>query len=98
ATPSSELDYEESTHLAVCTADQLLVRELEISSRTGVTVRNSTRQQASRGVSWSGLCSHPVKAAFFAASSDRRVLQLDAAGKIEQEVRLTGSLLLELTG
>jgi len=75
--------------LALCTADKLLVlRDLEIGPSTA-SVRRSHKQQG-RSKSWIGLCAHPSRPVLFAATGDRRVLQLDSSGRTQQAVRVNG--------
>lgn len=82
--------------LAACTADkQLVIRDVEVG-QNNVSVRR-TFKQACRGTRFVGLCAHPTRPKFFAVSGDRRVLQLDAAGKVRHAVRL-GSDNGELVG
>jgi len=93
ADPSSEV-----VRLAVCSADQLVLRELELNDPSMVE-RRAYPRQAPRGTSWIGICADPARMLFFAACSDRRVLQLDKAGRSLQEVHFGGTALhMELTG
>eukprot|EP00931_Biecheleriopsis_adriatica_P061334 TRINITY_DN36882_c0_g1_i1.p1 TRINITY_DN36882_c0_g1~~TRINITY_DN36882_c0_g1_i1.p1 ORF type:complete len:1198 (+),score=218.59 TRINITY_DN36882_c0_g1_i1:81-3674(+) len=84
--------------LAVCTADQQLVlREIE-HGESSSTVRKSTRTQAPRAARWVGICAHYGRSVFFAACNDRRLMQLDQGGRLQQEMRLAGTSAAELAG
>jgi len=88
----------EVVRLAVCSTDQLVLRELELNDPSMVE-RRAYPRQAPRGTSWIGICADPARMLFFAACSDRRVLQLDKAGRSLQEVHFGGTALhMELTG
>jgi len=81
---------EGTLHLAACLGDRsLCVRELELGNG-GASVRRVARQP-SRGGEWVGLCAHPVKAAIYAACTERRVIQLDAGGRASQQLRVGGA-------
>lgn len=54
------------------------------------TVHKCSRQQALRGSRWVGCVGH-VSGPFYAACSQRCVLQLDEAGKRVQELRIQGN-------
>merc|ERR1711939_1036322 len=66
-------------HLGVCTVDRLLLtRDLELGPNTA-TVRRS-HKYVGRSTRWVGLCAHRCRPSFFAASADRRILEIDASG------------------
>jgi len=76
-------------HLAVCTADKLLVmRDLELSQTTA-TVRRS-HKHLGRSAKWIGLCVHPTRPVFYAACGDRRLVELDSSGRWQQAIRIGG--------
>ncbi|CAL1165802.1 unnamed protein product [Cladocopium goreaui] len=75
--------------MVVCTADQLIWRELEYKDGF-TTVHKCARQQACRGSRWVGSCADTQRGIFFAACSNRRLLQLDPAGRRVQEMRVAG--------
>ena len=54
------------------------------------TVHKCARQQACRGSRWVGSCADTQRGIFFAACSNRRLLQLDPAGRRVQEMRVAG--------
>jgi len=88
----------EVVRLAVCTAEQFVLRELELKDPGSIERRACTRQ-APRFASWVGVCAHPARMLFFTACSDRRVLKLDQTGRPLEEVRFGGTALhMELTG
>jgi len=75
--------------LALCTADKVLVlRDLEIGPSTASVLRSHKQQVRSK--SWIGLCAHPSRPILFAATGDRRVLQLDSSGRTQQALRFGG--------
>jgi len=75
--------------LAVCTADRFLVmRDLELGQKTA-TVRRS-HKQLGKSTRWIGLCVHPSRQVFFAACGDRRLLELDSAGRWQNAIRIGG--------
>lgn len=82
-------------HLAVCTADKLLViREIDMSidmSGSSVASVKRTHKQTSRGAKWIALHAHPSKAALFAACADRRLMQIDATGRTVHQVKIAGT-------
>lgn len=82
--------------LAVYTADRnLLVRDMELGPHN-TNVRRCYRHP-NRSSRWVGLCAHPAKAVFFAAQTDRRILQLDCLGRTQQQIR-TGGPEVEVAG
>lgn len=83
--------------MVVCTADQLIWRELEYKHGF-TTVHKCARQQACRGSRWVGACADTQRGIFFAACSNRRLLQLDPAGRRVQEVRVAGGNSVEIVG
>lgn len=83
--------------MVVCTADQLIWRELEYKDGF-TTVHKCARQQACRGSKWVGACADAQRGIFFAACSNRRLLQLDPAGRRVQEVRVAGGNSVEIVG
>lgn len=83
--------------MVVCTADQLIWRELEYKDGF-TTVHKCARQQACRGSRWVGSCADTQRGIFFAACSNRRLLQLDPAGRRVQEMRVAGGNSVEIVG
>lgn len=97
AAPSALPPGSEVFRMVVCTADQLIWRELEYKDGF-TTVHKCARQQACRGSKWVGACADTQRGIFFAACSNRRLLQLDPAGRRVQEVRLAGGNSVEIAG
>lgn len=89
-TPSSSPMGSEIFRVVVCTSDQLIWREAE-STESRTSVHKCARQQAARGSRWVGVCNDAVRGRFYAACSNRRVLQLDEAGRRTEEVVIGGS-------
>ncbi|CAE8633435.1 unnamed protein product [Polarella glacialis] len=93
--------------LALSGADrQLVIHDLELFERKlgactivpAAAVRRS-HQQVCRGTAhWVGLCAHTAQPLLFAACTDRRVLQLDSTGRLQQQLRIAGGSELELAG
>lgn len=96
--PIGQAGSSEILRLGVCTSDQqLIIRELEQkTAQPRMTTRKTTRNQAPRSVRWVGLCAHSERGVFFAACSDRRLLQIDTTGRPAQQVRFTGLSSTEL--
>lgn len=88
--PSSSPMGSEIFRVVVCTSDQLIWREAE-STESLASVHKCARQQAARGSRWVGVCNDAARGCFYAACSNRRVVQLDQAGRRTEEVVIGGS-------